>query len=153
MTCLGLADTTQTRLGRPNASYVPRDYSFVRMDTDKGQVYVAIDSALINNEDSLKAIISLVSNEAMRGKWSRTTLFLHLFTKSESARMKMEGSIKDRKTWKHNYLAHFDAWKKEIVLYPEIPNKRKKLRFDMCLEPEVSFFHKVHCGKKKPWEK
>jgi hypothetical protein len=152
--CFCLASAGQRLGARRDTPQVP--WSLVRVDPDNGQVYAVVDSSILKSilvhEDSLKILVSRISNEALIGKWPRATLQLHVFSQARHALPKKEVHARDSQAWKADYLARYDAWKKELVIHPEIPGKRKQLLFDMCPEPEVSNFHYIHCGQKKPWE-
>lgn len=153
--CICLASAGERLGARRDTPRLP--WSLVRVDPDNGQVYAVVDSSILKSalihEDSLKILVSRISNEALIGKWPRATLHLHVFSQAKHARPKKEVQARESQEWKADYLARYDAWKKELVILPEIPGKRKQLLFDMCPEPEVSNFHHIHCGRKKPWEK
>jgi hypothetical protein len=158
---------SQERLGSRNKNSPPPTWSEIRFDEDKTQskatAFVLLyDSSKMMSEDSLKARLREITKFYMQNKFPRATLVIALFAKEEYARPRKEVPKGELKAWKANYLARYDAWEKELLVFPEDPKRRKKISFDLCpdaketlADPDKSLgaFYHVHCQGKRPWEK
>jgi hypothetical protein len=158
---------SQERLGARKEYSPPPTWSEIRFDEDKTQLkattfVLVYDSSKMVNEDSLKVMLRDITKFYMQNKFPRATLVITLFAKKECARPRREVRKGELKAWKANYLARYDAWEKELLIFPEDPKRRKKILFDLCPDAKETFadpnktlgaFFHIHCQGKKHWEK
>jgi len=148
------------RLGARRKSSPPPTWSAISFDEDKNQLkattfVLVYDSSIMGNEDSLKVMLRNIAWEYMQNKFPRATLVVALFAQKEYARPVRELKKSELKAWKTSYLARYDAWEKELIIFPEDPKKRRKISFDLCPDAKESSqgFYYSHCQGKKSWEK
>ncbi|HLP42601.1 MAG TPA: hypothetical protein VK465_13920 [Fibrobacteria bacterium] len=108
-----------------SASKVPQlpknDYTVPFEDTSSGRMYVAMDSGIIANEDSMVSRLQTFLEKRKLDMWGDKFSKVALFSDPLYAHPKQTVKKHDLKVWAGHFLAEYDSKKNTVWLYPADP--------------------------------
>jgi hypothetical protein len=116
---------TESRAAVPQ--FPIRDYIWVDEDTSTGRMYVAMDSGILANEDSLISRLRGIAEKRSLDMGNGKPIKVALFSEERFAHPKKKVSKKDKQDWGKNYLADLDTQKNILLIYPALPAKKRKI--------------------------
>lgn len=119
-------------LGVVSASKIPQlpkyDYTVSFEDTSSGRMYIAMDSGIIANEDSLVSRLQNFLEKRRLDMWGDKFTKVALFSDPLYAHPKETVKKRDMKAWVGHFLAEYDSKRSTVYLFPADPVRKRKIR-------------------------